>query len=111
MTLVNIKAFPEITGVNTDEIQLPCRYCKTREPGITNTPYRDGTTHVTLESLDFIARLAALAPKPRVNLTPYYSLFLPPCFDPCCYELIAVIECPYELAVRMNYANDMLLSY
>ena len=27
------------------------------------TPYRDGTTHVILDPLDFIARLAALAPK------------------------------------------------
>lgn len=33
------------------------------------TPYRDGTTHVIFEPLDFIARLAALAPRPRVNLT------------------------------------------
>jgi hypothetical protein len=48
------------------------------------TPYRDGTTHVVFErgglppggvprggppSLDFIAKLAALVPKPRVNLT------------------------------------------
>ncbi|WP_445009202.1 transposase, partial [Pseudomonas pseudonitroreducens] len=30
------------------------------------TPYRDGTTHVIFEPLDFIARLAALVPKPRV---------------------------------------------
>jgi hypothetical protein len=35
-----------------------------------NTPYADGTTHVLFEPLDFIARLAALVPKPRVNLTP-----------------------------------------
>ena len=33
------------------------------------TPYRDGTTHVIFEPLDFMARLAALVPKPRVNLT------------------------------------------
>jgi hypothetical protein len=33
------------------------------------TPYNDGTTHVIFEPLDFIAKLAALAPKPRVNLT------------------------------------------
>ena len=32
------------------------------------TPYRDGTTHVIFEPVDFIARLAALVPKPRVNL-------------------------------------------
>jgi hypothetical protein len=35
------------------------------------TPYRDGTTQVVLEPLDFMARLAALIPSPRVNLTRY----------------------------------------
>ncbi len=29
------------------------------------TPYRDSTTHVIVEPEDFIARLAALVPKPR----------------------------------------------
>ena len=29
------------------------------------TPYRDGTTHIVLEPLDLMARLAALVPKPR----------------------------------------------
>jgi hypothetical protein len=33
------------------------------------TPYRNGTTHVIFEPLGFIAKLAALVPKPRVNLT------------------------------------------
>jgi hypothetical protein len=33
------------------------------------TPYRDGTTHVIFGPLDFIAKLAALVPRPRVNLT------------------------------------------
>ena len=41
------------------------------------TPYRDGTTHVILEPLDFIARLAALVPKPRVNLTRFHGVFGP----------------------------------
>ena len=31
------------------------------------TPYRDGTTHIVLDPLDFMARLAALVPKPRIN--------------------------------------------
>ena len=35
------------------------------------TPYRDGTTHIIFEPLDFIAKLAALVPKPRTNLPPY----------------------------------------
>ena len=39
------------------------------------TPCRDGTTHVTFEPLDFIARLAALAPKPRVNLSRFHGVF------------------------------------
>jgi hypothetical protein len=38
------------------------------------TPYRDGATHVFFEALDFVSRLAALAPKPRVNLTRFHRL-------------------------------------
>ena len=41
------------------------------------TPYRDGTTHVIFEPLDFIARLSALVPKPRVNLTRFHGVFAP----------------------------------
>ncbi len=41
------------------------------------TPYRNGTTHVIFEPLDFIARLAALVPPPRVNLTRYHGVFAP----------------------------------
>ena len=41
------------------------------------TPYRDGTTHIILEPLDFIARLTALVPKPRVNLTRFHGVFDP----------------------------------
>ena len=44
-----------------------------------SAPYRDGTTQVALDrgdhpSVDFIARLAALLPKPRVNLTRYHGV-------------------------------------
>lgn len=41
------------------------------------TPYWDGTTHVIFEPLDFIAKLAALVPKPRVNLTRFHGVFAP----------------------------------
>ncbi len=41
------------------------------------TPYRDGTTHVIFEPLDFIAKLAALVPKPRVNLTRFHGVLAP----------------------------------
>jgi hypothetical protein len=38
------------------------------------TPYRDGTTHIVLEPLDFIARLAALVPPPRAHLTRFHGV-------------------------------------
>ena len=41
------------------------------------TPYRDGTTHVIFAPEDFIARLAALVPKPRAHLTRYHGVFAP----------------------------------
>ena len=41
------------------------------------TPYRDGTTHVVFEPLDFISKLAALVPSPRVNLTRFHGVFAP----------------------------------
>ena len=41
------------------------------------TPYRNGATHVIFEPLDFIAKLAALVPKPRVNMTRFHGVFAP----------------------------------
>tara|TARA_R110002072_G_scaffold302174_1_gene484227 strand:+ start:3818 stop:4615 length:798 start_codon:yes stop_codon:yes gene_type:complete len=41
------------------------------------TPYRDGTTQVAFDPVDFMARLAALVPKPRVNLTRYHGALAP----------------------------------
>ena len=41
------------------------------------TPYKNGTTHVVFEQLDFIARLAALVPKPRFHLTRFHGVFAP----------------------------------
>ncbi len=41
------------------------------------TPWRNGTTHVIFEPLDFISRLVSLIPKPRVNLTRFHGIFAP----------------------------------
>lgn len=41
------------------------------------TPYRDGTTHVIFEPLDFISKLAALVLSPRINLTRFHGVFAP----------------------------------
>jgi hypothetical protein len=39
------------------------------------TPYRDGTSHVVFEPMDFLAKLAALVPKSRINLTRFHGVF------------------------------------
>ena len=39
------------------------------------TPYRDGTTHIVLEPVDFVARLAAVVPPLRVHLMRYLGVF------------------------------------
>jgi hypothetical protein len=41
------------------------------------TAYRDGTTRIVLEPLDFMARLAALVPPPRRHLTRFHGVFAP----------------------------------
>ncbi len=41
------------------------------------TPWRNGTTHVVFEPLDFISRRVSLVPEPRVNLTRYHGVFAP----------------------------------
>jgi hypothetical protein len=41
------------------------------------TPYRDGTTHVYFSPMDFLASLADLVPKPRVNLMRFHGVLAP----------------------------------
>ena len=40
-------------------------------------PYANGTTHFLFDPLDLLAKLAALVPRPRVNLTRYHGVFAP----------------------------------
>ena len=47
-----------------------------RKSGQLKTPYNDGTTHVIFNPLDFIAKLASLVPKPKVNLTRFLGVFV-----------------------------------
>jgi len=44
-------------------------------PGSGADIHRDGTAHVLFEPLDFLARLAALVPPPRLHLTRYHGVF------------------------------------
>jgi hypothetical protein len=81
------------------------------------TPYRDGTTHIVLEPLDFIARLAALVPPPRVHLTRFHGVFaahaaLRAAITPAgrgtgAQERAAVPERPASKDVRMNWARRL----
>ena len=41
------------------------------------SPYRDGTTHLVMEPLEFLQRLAALVPHPRLNLIRYHGVLAP----------------------------------
>jgi hypothetical protein len=41
------------------------------------TPYRDGTTHIVMSPLEFMQRLAALVPRPRLNLIRFNGVLAP----------------------------------
>ncbi len=40
-------------------------------------PFRDGSTHVALDPMSFLSRLAALVPPPRMHLVTYYGVLAP----------------------------------
>ncbi len=71
-------------------------------------PFRDGTTHVLFEPLDFLARLAALVPRPRTHLVRYHGLLLrascPSPFGPafgCSKSLPAILSPPMRNIVTI----------
>ena len=39
------------------------------------SPYKDGTTHIVMEPLEFMERLAALVPRPRLHLIRFHGVF------------------------------------
>ena len=41
------------------------------------TPWRDGTTHLVMSPLEFIQRLAALVPRPRLHLIRLHGVLAP----------------------------------
>ena len=40
-------------------------------------PYKDGTTHIVMEPLEFMERLAALVPRPRLHLIRFHGVLAP----------------------------------
>jgi Putative transposase len=73
------------------ELEQLCRYIS--RPAIANerlkrnrsgqavlqlkSPYKDGTTHVVMEPLEFMERLAALVPRPRLHLIRFHGVLAP----------------------------------
>ena len=41
------------------------------------TPYRDGTTQIVMDPLEFMQRLAALVPRPRLHLIRFHGVLAP----------------------------------
>ena len=41
------------------------------------SPYQDGTTHIVMTPLEFMQRLAALVPRPRLNLIRFHGVLAP----------------------------------
>src|SRR5713101_7976386 len=41
------------------------------------SPYRDGTTHIVMSPLEFMQRLAALVPRPRLHLIRFHGVLVP----------------------------------
>ncbi len=93
---VNAHGFSLHTGVRCamnqrKELEHLCRYIT--RPAIANerltrnkdgqivlklkTPYRDGTTHIIMSPLEFMQRLAALVPRPRLNLIRFHGVLAP----------------------------------
>jgi hypothetical protein len=44
------------------------------------TPWRDGTTHLVMSPLEFMQRLAALVPRPRLHLIRFHGVLAPNCW-------------------------------
>jgi len=53
--------------------------------------WRDGTTHIVFEPLEFVAKLAALVPPPRFHLVRYHGIL-----GPCASERDRVVPVPHD---------------
>ena len=74
------------------------------------TPWRDGTTHLVMSPLEFMQRLAALVPRPRLHLIRFHGVLAPnakhrplvvpqkPHVQEAASEATAAAECEVETA-------------
>jgi len=66
--------------------------------------YRDGTTHVIFELVDFISKLAALVPIPRVNLTRFHGVFAP---NSKCRSKIICCANSKKISIEKTHRTEM----
>ena len=73
------------------------------------TPWRDGTTHLVMSPLEFMQRLAALVPRPRLHLIRFHGVLAPnarlrpmpqgpPAGEGPASEAVTAAECDVEQA-------------
>ena len=67
-------------------------------PGLLKTPLRDGTTYLVMSTLEFMQRLAALVPRPRLHLIRFHGVLAPSSTTSAkLRELLAPQEVPQEV--------------
>jgi hypothetical protein len=66
------------------------------------TPWRNGTTHVIFEPLEFLSRLTVLVPAPRVNTIRFHGLLGPAAK----WRAAIVPECPEIVADACGHEKD-----
>jgi hypothetical protein len=87
----SLHAAVRIDAHQRKELERLCRYIT--RPAIANerlsrnskgqvvlqlkSPYRDGTTHIVMSALEFMQRLAALVPRPRLHLIRFHGVLAP----------------------------------
>ena len=76
------------------------------------TPWKDGASHIVLEPLEFMQRLAALVPRPRLHLTRFHGVLAPNAKlrakvvpEPAREQAQAEDTCTHSAPVRMSWAR------
>ena len=62
------------------------------------TPWRDGTTHLVMSPLEFMQRLAALVPRPRLHLIRFHGVLAPSSTTSAKMRALVVPQGPVESA-------------
>ncbi len=75
------------------------------------TPYREGTTHIVMSLLEFIQRLAALVPRPRLHLIRFHGVLAPnarlrPDIIPTCRSFLLILSAVASAPIRMSSAAE-----